>query len=122
MEARELRIGNLIKSGKGIYKVISISHYKDSTDIITVSNDGVVIPYPCTYKPIPITEEWLLQFGFEYFEENNSYQLFTEFGFYIWGRINDGFNIYVNSDEVGENIKYIHTLQNIYFALTGTEL
>lgn len=79
--------------------------------------------------PIPITEEWLLKFGFQlghklYWideRENAVLQLsqvnsknswwdvvikdkFTDYGF--WLR-------YVN---------YVHQLQNLYFALTGTEL
>ena len=113
IQANELRIGNWIKRERWYKEAIEYYQIKPSH----FANNKIIL-----FQPIPITEEWLLKFGFEYFEENNSYQLFTEFGFSIWGRINDGFNIYVNSDEVGENIKYIHTLQNVYFALTNKEL
>lgn len=73
-------------------------------------------------KPIKLTEGWLINYGFDYFKSNNSYQLDVDLGFSIWGRIESGFNVYVNSDSCGQTIKYVHQLQNLYFALTGKEL
>ena len=73
-------------------------------------------------NPIPITEEWLLKFGFEknhkhgienyvfidftYYPSNNQVKIFDRFGGCI----------YV------ENILFVHQLRNLYFALTQTEL
>ena len=125
IQANELKIGNYIQSGKGIYNVISISHYKDSTDIITVANDGVVIPYPCIYKGIPITEEWLLKFGFE---QNGILQLkFDEYskGFITLGKVVSGEELYqliYDGKCFLTFLQYVHHLQNLYFALTQTEL
>ncbi len=121
IQSTELRLGNLLQSGKGIYKVISISLHESLMEIITISDDGFVIPYPTIYKPIPITEEWLLKLGFS-IEDNESYQLDTDLGFCIWGRIGQSFNVYVNSDSIGNEKEYVHELQNLYFALTGKEL
>ena len=70
-------------------------------------------------SPIPITEEWLLKFGFE----KNLYWRKD------WLQIQQSeneFSIYISDDymgqEYGEPFKYVHQLQNLYFALTGAEL
>ena len=63
--------------------------------------------------PIPLTEEWLVKFGI--IEANESHvkriKIETDFGelmFYIDNRL--------------PQLKYVHQLQNLYFALTNTEL
>ena len=88
----------------------------DAQRILSISNGDD------TYEPIPITEEWLLKFGFEKIIGSNESN-FTN-GFY---------NLFVNSlGEVNfyffkegdwyQKIDYVHQLQNLYFALTGSEL
>jgi hypothetical protein len=72
-------------------------------------------------EPIPLTEEWLLKFGFN--------EVFMVDG--VWGHGIDGF-IYVNNGQIrfkgkavliDENrLQHVHQLQNLYFALTGEEL
>jgi hypothetical protein len=72
------------------------------------------------YTPIPLTEQWLIDFGFEnvslgeWEKENilldNEY---TDKG--IW-------NIVEESQCLTINVKHVHQLQNLYFALTGKEL
>lgn len=70
-------------------------------------------------QPIPLTEEWLLKFGFErrpwglikgglLFRDNikNPCEELTL-------QIGNGFNV---------TVQHVHTLQNLYFALTGEEL
>lgn len=104
----ELRIGNYINNSN---KVLSIT---DSGILCTgLSMTGVVlIEIP---KPIPLTEEWLLKFGFEY----KSYG----YGEKEWKQWNyKGFNL--NGFEYSSYLKidYLHQLQNLYFALTNEEL
>jgi hypothetical protein len=77
-------------------------------------------------KPIPLTEEWLLKFGFEYVESYNNYKIKT--GDY-WNSLKfyEGEWCYNNDDsDAGcyflTTIKYVHQLQNLYFALTNEEL
>ena len=109
MKANELRIGNYVLAEVGL-PMLQI-HYITASDILAYYNNAV----KCL--PIPITEEWLLKFGAE---ENNS--------FYINGY---NFSIHLESGNLsfdhGEytdlaTIKYVHQLQNLYFALTGEEL
>ena len=72
------------------------------------------------FKPIPITEEWLLRFGF--FKYNNAYVLqkpnenIINFKFSIWS------DFTYNSSEFPVELKSVHQLQNLYFTLTGTHL
>lgn len=71
-------------------------------------------------KPIPLTEDWLLRMGFERQEENNSYQLDTNFGVSFWGR--DGvINTYCESNEFGNEMKYVHEIQNRFHSLSGAQ-
>ena len=126
IEAQDLRIGNFIQSGKGIYKAISISHHEGETDLITVANDGLVIAYACIYKPIPITEEWLLKFGAVKYNGNRFYLDIKDTLQLFW---NIGYDYFIcefssRSTHVCyfNDIKYIHQLQNLYFALTQKEL
>ena len=66
MKANELRIGNYLIYKEEIHKVrgLDISHGL-VIEPIKIPHEG----YPCvhsdTIKPIPLTEEWLLKFGFE---------------------------------------------------------
>lgn len=73
------------------------------------------------YLPIPLTGQWLKSFGFEIdtpFE--NSRPIYYKDGFYVdWDTlqpIDSGYDI------AKVEIKYVHQLQNLYFALTGKEL
>ena len=72
-------------------------------------------------KPIPLTEEWLLKFGFD----SDPYQDMYVLG---WLKINcdktrGGLELWV--ENITGNVVYlqhVHSLQNLYFALTGEEL
>jgi hypothetical protein len=105
MKANELRIGNYVN---------------DSIGLITIGLNGN-IKFADAYHPIPLTEEWLLKFGFN--------EVFMVDG--VWGYGIDGF-IYVNSGQIRFNgkaillnenqLQHVNQLQNLYFALTGEEL
>lgn len=84
-------------------------------------------------KPIPLTEEWLLKFGFErnrsliidsYSTEIKGKRLLSVTvqpgNQYIYVKDQDDLACIRNSDYHG--IFYVHQLQNLYFALTGEEL
>ena len=82
------------------------------------------------YRPIPLTEEWLLKFGFrlkDYSEsKRSSFVDKDQFPIYDHGFV----NMYINKSGsffyVGSllhvNLKYVHQLQNLFHALTGEEL
>lgn len=120
MEARELRIGNLVKHEEfGTIEIYGLNH-----EIIQFNIDES--PYyddieKGFFEPIPITEEWLLKFGFDNKGEHGYCLNYGAWEVYI----NNGFFIIVHETgdprRNGLEVKYIHELQN-FFSLTGTEL
>lgn len=125
MKATELRIGNWVKYSHLIENVL---HEFDSISGIFENNLVSIKSRPYTaftldsVNPITLTEEWLLKFGFE--EDGHDWYFmsakdrFTDIGY--------SYSIKKNVFEVNEcemvEVKYVHQLQNLYFALTGEEL
>lgn len=122
MKTTDLRLGNFISINFGNCddgKIITVDGISDCE--IYNEEHGYS---PCNeFKPIPLTEHWLLDFGFKY-----------EIGYYSKGAFlisladdascffKDG-RVYFNSRLIIENQpKYVHQLQNLYFALTQEEL
>lgn len=123
MKAQELRIGNYIQHfyhGK-------CTHDKNDwievnlLDILSILEDEIE-----DYRPIPITENWLLKFGFIHNGLNYDYDRFT---FHAQAKKDDYFintEFSIKNDKcsiiISYNIKYVHQLQNVIFALTQREL
>jgi hypothetical protein len=106
MKASELRIGNLIYQDGEVTEVLRLN----STMINSSSEDDC--------SGTPLTEEWLIKFGFE----KGSVFMKNEIKI---GRDGDDFihGLYsVPYDGNMLKVAYVHQLQNLYFALTGTEL
>jgi hypothetical protein len=115
-KASEVRIGNLYKEGNDFKEI-------DFTDL-----NGLLMGFDeWKLEPIPLTEEWLFKFGFEKTHLFDTVLYISNTNFHI------SFNnsIYqLNYKEnpkshwlpVCKDLKYIHQLQNLYFALTGEEL
>jgi hypothetical protein len=103
MEQSELRIGNFYSQFGNITQV--------DWSTLKELEDGPIDQIWC--KPIPLTEEWLLKFGFK----NNRLGLFD-----CIKVVEDiGFHIYFIQRHLKE-VQYVHQLQNLYFALVGEEL
>jgi hypothetical protein len=118
MKANELRIGNYVNV-PGIYKDIS--------EVLEICEDrvnlsGLKLKFHAFY-PIPLTEEWLVRFGFfiNNYESDNFgttvYQ-FKNFAIYCNASVNKWLVCYID----GVELESVHQLQNLYFALTGEEL
>jgi hypothetical protein len=134
--ASELRIGNLLECF-GIREVVAIK--KNKVKIENETEKGQFIlewtsVKSLSLKPIPLTEDWLLKFGFNcinrpkmafklYHNEVNadySSLILKQVGNNpIWGYAGNN-RWTINSFTV--EIKYVHQLQNIYFTLTGSDL
>jgi len=122
MTASELRIGNWVDVLGISREVLGISN-KLRPDCGYYEFSGLIPLKGIHINPIPITEEWLLKFGFK--------DVFNE----GWFQIND-FWIQSNSGDIwlgtktntwrslklNVSVKRVHQLQNLYFALTGEEL
>ena len=132
MKATELRIGNLVKinnellpeTKNEIYKVYGLNakfdlSFPDSSGVISLNDTKSIRIYSQFdefIKPIPLTEEWLLRLGFE---STNTYY-FSKCNLHLQGDIR-GFHLVISRID-GIKVKYVHQLQNLYFALTGEEL
>ena len=113
MKQNELRIGNWI----GI--VLPEAETQATVDHIKWISEGDNI-----YKPIPLTEEWLVKFGFIKAIDDNIWvnQSSYQSSYQLTFNSQIGASLYENSHWIKSDIKYVHTLQNLYFALTGEEL
>lgn len=125
MKANELRIGNFVwEEYGGLYEVLMISpNYVDLVKPFMSVSGRYDIE---TIKPIPLTEEWLLKFGFKE-KIKNTFSSNQEVSFNIYSRGNFTFNtiqgLWWWKERVLDNqIKYVHQLQNLYFAIIGEEL
>jgi hypothetical protein len=112
MEAKELRVGNIVRYADSVY-----------LDGGKVTEVGDIIQYETDYyQPIPLTEEWLLKFGI--YDLNT---LSFKMGDLFYDLENKELGICGAESCTSEMIfyskcEYVHQLQNLYFALTGTEL
>lgn len=110
MKANELRLGNLVLNGGSNIKDITPQTISDFDNKLIVLN------------PIPLTEEWLLKFGFEK-------QMMWTYAINIIGNKKLIYYLGEKGWSVGNknysdfsNLNYVHQLQNLYFALTNQEL
>lgn len=105
MNANELRIGNLVIYGGSVVKMNlhEFTHF---------------LRFPETYTPIILTEEILLKCGFEFSHITGDERGFSNKKINLLINAYDNniikFNVFI--------IKHLHQLQNLYFALAGTEL
>jgi hypothetical protein len=122
IKASELRIGNLVSQNGFFGYVYSIEsalprqeqRFSDK-DLVTLFDNGITTVQIDEIKPIPLTEKGLINFGFSELEKN-SRTFFVNNKFKL--EMSNGGNIYYNKIR----IPYVHSLQNLYFALTGVEL
>ena len=125
MKASELRIGNyyMFADYNGIVyrQVQEIKHNQ-----FGLLSDYDKVNFEIC-RPIPLTEEWVLKLGFEYHSFDKNYVIKNKDGYCNSIKNNDGEWCY-NNDISDANcyfireLKYIHQLQNLYYALNEEEL
>lgn len=137
MEAAELRIGNYIDGhydydkGEPLWmqcKVLALDSVGLTEHEIWVEGEGFNETY-YDFRGIPLTEKWLIKFGFEKddsgVEMNDpDYCDWYQKEFPIIGELcQSSDKSYLFDTETDTlRIKYVHQLQNLYFALCGEEL
>lgn len=123
MQANEVRIGNYVSlSGEKKLKVNEIyrsGFYAADEKSVSFKNTWSEI------EPIPLTEEWLVNFKLRQSMELTNY--WTE---------DEEMNVFIDSEGIHYSImlnndgdflkikklEYVHQLQNLYFSLTGKDL
>lgn len=111
IDVKELRIGNWVICEKTqIYVTGQVIQQVDEHEM--------------NITPIPLSEEWLLRFGFVEKTEHNSIN--GSFWTGMLGEIPIRFykpnDVAISVADRKRYVHYVHQLQNLYFALTGNEL
>lgn len=116
IQTNELRIGNWVKT---IYNELDYIAITEILDCVIHSNKTKCVSYS-SLRPIPLTEEILLKCGFE----KKGSTVYINIGSIEIGTVANGkrFYIQISSQNITLEIKYLHQLQNLYFALTNQEL
>jgi len=120
MKAAELRLGNFITIKHQTHNLIEIRQIFE--DAVSAKGNRLGLGLDVV-EPIPLTEEWLLKFGFD-----GKGRVFSkgDYGFDLG--ITPFFLQKLDSIELQKTIwvrtevKHVHQLQNLYFSLTGEEL
>lgn len=126
MNSNELRVGNWIKDRGGkTWQIDSWEcHNKVAAKEPEFNTCGMLLrAHPLTeyieyLKPIPLTEEWLLRFGFLVTYKKAEWTI----GAFRVCKTFDADFVYPDWDINYIDLPYVHQLQNLYFALTGQEL
>ncbi len=132
MKAHELRIGNYVIFGNNANSTTEEIVAINNTDwfdegkkywLETKNLEGELLN---DFQPILLTEEWLLKFGFKYCGDY-FYSIKTGVAWTTLEVCPDCCRIIVFNKKKLTFVelkyhKYVHQLQNLYFALTGQEL
>lgn len=144
MESLDLRIRNYVQKDGVVCQVLQINGvlHSDYEAFATVRlnnygntfDDNIFI---AMLESIPITNEWLLKFGFVQEKNSNDFIITLrpedtslnlgenddETGFYVLlcQKDEDGFTGH-DTIQMFHDLKYVHELQNLYYTLTRKEL
>lgn len=146
IQPNELRIGSLVKLNYEEYHDLEedgiLNDKNNIFEIRKIDNDGDIEIYNEienlyefqhneNIEPIPLTEEWLLNFGFELtndegdvkyydFINNSDYSIvFDHSEIALHYNTKNGYYCIMYDDD---KLKHVHQLQNLYFCLVGKEL
>lgn len=153
MKASELRIGNIVgfKNRTDCYCTVQEITFAGGVHIFRFFKDGTEDDQPECVEDltgIPLTEEWLLKFGFKYQDRDVSHNRgkIERFFIYDWFADGDNWSLEINLIprlkangffwllwDIGGGkefvhlphtckLEFVHQLQNFIYSLTGTEL
>ena len=118
MDCKELRIGNLIYWNNIPCPVVHISVNDVCVADLTQTKLSSNLHYLDEgLNLIPLTEEWLVKFGFEKDAEEDYCK-----GDFCFRWQFDKLTLLCDIGHIQPPLLYVHQLQNLYFALTGEEL
>ena len=111
IQANELRIGNYIKYQDNLNFIVELEDFSD----LYLGEDDIE-----DYHPILITQQRLIDLGFE---DIGTYEYQINDDLIMENEYTDkgSWNFFYDNIHLTE-IKHIHQLQNLYFAITGKEL
>jgi hypothetical protein len=115
MKAEELRLGNLVSNMNPRHNdsILTIESIGDNHEVNVFYRKYLL----SELEPIPLTEEWLLKFGFT---KHGQYSYFYKDDLII--DKNDLGVFFMCDIDIHVEIKSVHQLQNLYWCLFGEEL
>lgn len=120
LKANELKYGNTLLFLGDIVTFKNITEIREDGIFWIKTIEPKIESKNFHFKPISLTEEWLLKFGFKQEENpfwfcNNVISISPSTGTYV---------LYGKSGReiTRTGLKYLHQLQNLHFALTNKEL
>lgn len=116
MDAKSLRLGNWVLVENDYEEVVGINKYEITCRLDETSH-GVNQSIK-DIKPITLTEEWLIRFGFKLTNQIRDEKVYSINGYMDVYVMNNKFSF----EPTSTFIKYVHQLQNIYFSLNEKEL
>lgn len=123
MKTQELRIGNYVFDTYNNYM-----SRVDEIDEIGITTDNGYSRHQQeieNYEPIPLDEFWLTWFNFTKYASGRFY-ITTQNDNRIYFNLTDNVVCEITNKHgihfMYSEVKYLHQLQNLYFALTGLEL
>lgn len=151
INANELRLGNFVKDRGGkVIRIDFLEHIQNGYDtkfgqLIFLEGNEVhpMTEYTDYAEPIPLTEEWLLKFGFENWGTIvcNQYEKYQRWVLYNIIEGTSNFEVHIIESTYGgsndkeicysidqdqrqwvQNTEFVHNLQNSYFLCTKQEL
>ena len=114
IKSNGLRIGNYLDFGSRICIIEAIDKQGVEVKFLDNGEEEWIDLY--LFTPIPITKEILLKCGFSKFKGDNSDCFLNDFETSCNMEL-----LFWKGTEI-KNIKHLHQLQNLYFALTGKEI
>jgi hypothetical protein len=111
IQSKQLRIGNLVKEGE-------VRIIRD--DLIFVKGNSFSLD---KFEPIPLTEEWLLKFGFT--KKENKQYWYKDDSMLRFALLDGCLHCSIGDDKNGvlyNRLYSVHQLQNLFYAVNNTEL
>lgn len=137
IEAKDVRIGNIVAAGVQIVTIAGIYTREIEKDLPYKEHfyvSGFVGDYYCfnpnDLEPTPLTEDWLTKLGFTKIQEGDMAHpeiwritycpVLVETNFDLQNRDPGEYRWFEGNTNVP--LYYVHDLQNLFFALSGKEL
>ena len=119
MNKNQIRSGNYLMLLGETRKVDCVFNIPKRRDMYWVKCIGIIETKIIHFKPIPLTQEWLVNFGF--INDNGTEYPNYKLSFYtcMW---RDGKTNFCNNHGFIKYLKYVHELQNLFYAIEGKEL
>lgn len=143
IKIEEVRIGNLVKTNQGVFKIFELESTSPKLCLITFLSKETHWRDIKDVSPIKFDSDWSLKLGFQQEGTEAGDDGAMELGnsamekdlTFLWipkaGRYmdKDSVGLWINRDYGNEQCKidikrakYVHQIQNIYFSLKGKEL